>query len=84
VLLFNEKDCYGNKKSDNSKEYYENKQYDGNKHYEIIKKIRNFSTLNASDLEFIKNLSQKELVDIIEILNLHSERINNYFMENNK
>jgi len=71
ILLFTEKDCYGN-------------NIDGNKHYEIIKKIRNFSTLNASDLEFIKNLSQKELVDIIEILNLHSERINNYFMENNK
>ena len=44
ILLFTEKDCYGNK-IDGNKVLYNNNEsnysFDGNKHYEIIKKVRN-------------------------------------------
>ena len=71
--------------NNNNREHLEEDKYvDENKHYEIIKKVRNFSTLDNSDVEFIKNLPPKELVDIIEILNIHIERVNEYINDMEK
>ena len=90
MLLFTDKDCYGNKINNNIQHIDGNKinnniqHFNENKHYEIIKKVRNFSTLDNLDVEFIKKLPQKELVEIIEILNIHIERINEYINDMEK
>jgi hypothetical protein len=82
ILLFTEKDCYGNTIHEN-KIYNNNKNnLDGSKYYEIIKKVRNFVSLDNSDIEFIKKLQLKELVEIIEILNIHSEIVNELLNNN--
>ena len=81
MLLFTEKDCYGNKIDGNNKVVYNNNEniFDGNKHYEIIKKVRNYSILDNSEIEFVKTLQLKELIEIIEILNIHTERVTEIF-----
>ena len=86
MLLFTEKDCYGNKIDGNNKVIYNNDEnnFDGNKHYEIIKKVRNYSTLDDSEIEFIKTFNLKELIEIIEILNIHTERITDIFNDMEK
>jgi len=85
ILLFTEKDCYGNELGGSNKIYNKNEHnVDGNKHYEIIQKVRNYVTLNNSEIEFIKKLQQNELVEIIEILNIHTERVTELFNDMEK
>ena len=85
MLLFTEKDCYGNKIDGNNKVYNNNENIvDGNKHYEIIKKVRNYLILDNSEIEFIKTLQLKELIEIIEILNIHTERVSDIFNDMEK
>jgi len=79
ILLFTEKDCYGNKVCNNDEN-----NFDGIKHYEIIKKVRNYLILDNSEIEFIKKLQLKELVEIIEILNIHTERVTELFNDMEK
>jgi hypothetical protein len=74
ILLFTEKDCYGNKLYNNNEN-----NFDINKHYEIIKKVRNYITLDNSEIDFIKTLPLKDVLDIVEILNIHTERVTEIF-----
>lgn len=77
ISLFTEKDCYGNKVYNSN----ENNNFDTVKYYELIKKVRNYVVLDNTEIEFIKTLPQKELVEIIEFLNIHVERVTELFRD---
>ena len=47
----------------------QNKIIYSDKNYELIKKDRNHYCLNSEDLELIKKLEKKYLIEIIEIVN---------------
>ena len=66
--------------------YKENKtfiedRFDKDKHYELMKNIRNYYKLSDTELEFIKILPKKELIEIIEIVNINTIRMNELFKE---
>jgi hypothetical protein len=59
-------------------------EFDKKKHYELMKKIRNTISLNDNELKFIDTLPKKELLLIININNIHIERMNNLFFPEEK
>ena len=74
LLLFTEKDCYENKVYNSNEN-----NFDTEKYYELMKKVRNYAVLDNTEIEFTKTLPQKELVEIIEMFNIHVERITELF-----
>lgn len=56
-------------------------RFDKDKHYELMKNIRNYYYLSNIELEFIKTLPKKKLIEIIEIVNINTIRMNELFKE---
>ena len=68
------------------KKFKNNKINDDNilneKHYDLLKKIRNLTTLDEEELLFIKSLPSEQLFEIICIYNSYTIMINNYILSN--
>lgn len=46
------------------------------KQYEIIKKVRNHYYLDLEELKLLKTFSKEQLIEIIEIININTIRMN--------
>jgi hypothetical protein len=52
------------------------------KYYELTKNIRNYNVLTYDEMKFIKTLSQRQLIEIILIYDLHTQLIKPFILEN--
>ena len=52
------------------------------KYYELTKNIRNYNVLTHDEMKFINTLSQRELMEIILIYDLHTQLIKPFILEN--
>ena len=60
--------------------FYQNKNSDiilyTDKQYEIIKKVRNHYYLDLEELKLLETFSKEQLIEIIEIINTNTIRMN--------
>jgi hypothetical protein len=52
------------------------------KYYELTKNIRNYNVLTHDEMKFINTLSQRQLMEIILIYDLHTQLIKPFILEN--